>query len=305
MYWTEGDTPVVMDSPSMGSFERLLTVTGLRGALASLPVTCRSFTESLTVDCGPPFGGIMLAREAVEAEVVINLPKFKTHAQMLLTLGVKNLFGCCVGYRKVEWHLRAGIDRDLFARLLVAIARRLAPAVTLLDGILALEGEGPGRRGHPISLGLLIGADDPLAMDRVIARLLGLPESRFPILKVAAADGILPQSINLESTIEKIGNFRLPPMEPGLTVGGTAMKVVRRYLLARPMVDQERCRLCLDCVKVCPVHAITVKGKEIVIAYDQCIRCYCCLEICPLGAMAKTEGRAAQAVRYVMEHFFP
>lgn len=301
----QGGHPFIMDSPSLGSFDRILKVTGFKEALADLPVTCRPFTESMAVDCGPPFGSVMLAREAVETDVVINLPKFKTHAQMLLTLGVKNLFGCCVGYRKVEWHLRAGIDRDLFARLLLSIARRVAPDVTLLDGILALEGEGPGHRGHPIPLDLLMGADDPLGIDIVVARLLGLNMAAVPILKVAAAEGIPFAPLEIDGEVERIGYFRLPLSEPCIANMGSGTRVVRKYLLARPMVDENLCCRCDECVKLCPAQAIERRGERLMISYDQCIRCYCCIEICPAGAMMKAEGRAARFVRRVVEYFSP
>ena len=141
----KGARPTISDSPAIGSFERILRESGIREALAGLDVEIRPFEESVSVDVGPPFGRIELAKEALEADSIINLPKLKTHGQMLLTLGVKNLFGCVVGYRKPEWHMRAGVDKAMFARLLILIAQRIRPAFTVLDGILALEGDGPER----------------------------------------------------------------------------------------------------------------------------------------------------------------
>lgn len=81
----------------------------------------QAFDAEAEVDIGPPFGRVPLAREALEAEAVINLAKLKTHSQLTLTLGVKNTFGCVVGLKKPEWHMRAGIDKTLFARLIVQI----------------------------------------------------------------------------------------------------------------------------------------------------------------------------------------
>lgn len=137
--------PLVADSPAMGSFSKILRDSGIQEALAPLKVDCRPFQDSLKIDIGEPFGSIDIAREVIEADFIINLPKFKTHSQMLLTLGVKNLFGCIVGYRKPEWHMKTGVNRPLFARLLVQLYHRISPAFTILDGILALEGEGPGN----------------------------------------------------------------------------------------------------------------------------------------------------------------
>ncbi|MCP3954781.1 MAG: DUF362 domain-containing protein, partial [Desulfobacterales bacterium] len=101
-----GAKVLVADSPATGSFPRLLKKGGFTRALKGLDVTIRPFKETMPVDIGEPFGQIALAREALEADVVVNLAKLKTHSQMLLTLGVKNLFGCVVGLQKPHWHLR-------------------------------------------------------------------------------------------------------------------------------------------------------------------------------------------------------
>jgi uncharacterized protein (DUF362 family) len=164
--------PLVYDSPAMGPFEKILRDGGIRASLEGLDVACRPFQESEMVDIGPTFGEIDLAREVLEADVIINLPKLKTHGQMLLTLGVKNLFGCVVGYRKPEWHMRAGVDKAMFARLLVLIARRIRPAFTVLDGVLAMEGEGSGKGGVPRHIGVLMGSREPLALDMAVCRML-------------------------------------------------------------------------------------------------------------------------------------
>ncbi len=134
---------------------------------------------------GEPFKKIEIARDALEADVLINLPKLKTHSQMLLTLGVKNLFGCIVGFGKPQWHLRAGVDREVFATLLVRIYQAIRPKLTILDGILAMEGEGPGRGGQPKELGFLLGSADAVALDVAVCRLLGLGEDVLLTNKMA------------------------------------------------------------------------------------------------------------------------
>ena len=183
----KGVRPIVADSPAIGSFETILRMSGIGEALAGTGVECRPFRDSVKVDVGEPFGEIDIAEEAVRSDVIINLPKFKTHAQMLLTLSVKNLFGCIVGFRKPEWHLRAGADRQAFARLLVRIGRTLRPAFNILDGILAMEGQGPGRSGVPRELGILMAGKDPFAVDSVACRVIGLDPEDLPLLKAAAS----------------------------------------------------------------------------------------------------------------------
>ena len=160
--------PLVADSPAMGSFDKIVDVGGFRDALSDLSIEFREFKQSVKVDAGEPFGQIDLAEDAVNADVIVNLPKLKTHAQMLLTLGIKNMFGCVVGLKKPEWHFKTGINRSMFARLLVSIHNTINPDVTLVDGILALEGQGPGKRGTPRELGILIAGQNAADVDMTI-----------------------------------------------------------------------------------------------------------------------------------------
>ena len=185
----KGGLPLISDSPAMGTFERVLKESGIREALKGLDVECREFKRSVVVDVGPPFNKIEIAEDAMNADVVLNLPKLKTHTQMLLTLGVKNLFGCVVGLRKPEWHFRTGVDREMFARLLVRIYRAVSPAVTLLDGILAMEGQGPGKGGRPRHLGMLMAGADAVAVDMTVCRMLGLAPDSLLTNRMAAEAG--------------------------------------------------------------------------------------------------------------------
>ncbi|MDQ5986750.1 MAG: hypothetical protein CSYNP_02483 [Syntrophus sp. SKADARSKE-3] len=294
-------TPLVFDSPAMGSFEKILRDGGIRAALEGLNVTCRPFQASDMVDIGPPFGEIDLAREALEADVVINLPKLKTHGQMLLTLGVKNLFDCVVGYRKPEWHMRAGIDKAMFARLLVLIARRIRPAFTVLDGILALEGEGPGKGGIPRHIGVLMGSREPLALDLAVCRMLGLSPAMVPTLKIADEMGFLPVDCYIEGALPEIHDFCLPDMGSLIFGPPSLQRLSRLYLIQRPAADMTACKLCGECVKICPAKAVIRRDSALQFDYNACIRCYCCLEVCPYGAIRKMDNPVARVFRSVAE----
>ena len=292
---------LVSDSPAIGSFEKILRDNGIRDALGGLDAVCRPFEASGKVDVGPPFGAIHLAQDALEADVIINLPKWKTHSQMLMTLGVKNMFGCVIGFRKPEWHMRAGVDKAMFARLLVLIARRLHPAFTVLDGILAMEGEGPGKGGIPRKVGILAGAKEPLDLDKTVCAMLGLPAERVPILKMAAEMGCLSRDVTVDGSYPEIRDFRFPDMEPLVYGPPIFQRQIRRYLLQRPVPGMDKCQLCGECVKICPAKAIKRQGRHLRFDYDQCIRCYCCLEVCPFGAIRKKDNRAARIVRSLAE----
>jgi len=295
----KGGRPLVSDSPGTGTFERLLRKGGYAQALEGLDVELRPFTETVKVDVGEPFGRIDIAREAVASDVVINLPKLKTHTQMLLTLGVKNLFGCIVGLSKPEWHMRSGVDRQMFARLLVQIYRAIHPAATLLDGILAMEGDGPGRSGTPRKLGILAASASAPAVDLAVCRLAGIRPDDLPTHRAAAELGLVAETVAIAGDVSPVRALKLPVLAP-LTFGPKRLhRLMRRHLVQRPVVDPAKCRLCGECWRYCPAKAITPYAKIIGFDYDRCIRCYCCIEMCPHGALKPVETRPGQVVRHL------
>jgi uncharacterized protein (DUF362 family)/Pyruvate/2-oxoacid:ferredoxin oxidoreductase delta subunit len=301
----KGARPLVSDSPAIGSFEMVLRMSGIRDALKGLDCECRPFENSILVDIGKPFGQIAIAEEAVRADVIVNLAKLKTHSQMLLTLAVKNLFGCIIGYRKPEWHMRAGIDRRTFARLLVRIGRTLKPSFNILDGILALEGQGPGRGGVPKQLGVLMAGCDPFTVDLAVCRMLGVDPGQVPLFEaVMETDGLLTEP-EIDGSLPEIRGFCLPHMSHPLFGPRFLHGFIRRQLLQRPVCDEVLCRMCGECGKICPAGAITTKETSLRFDYDRCIRCYCCIEICPFGALWSAETLAGKIIRRAAAFILP
>lgn len=293
----KGGRPLVADSPAMGSFDKIMADGGYRKALNGLDVETSPFRASVMVDIGEPFGRIEVAKEAVEADVIINLPKLKTHVGMFLSLGVKNMFGCIVGLRKPQWHLRSGVDRDMFARLLVQIYNAVRPAVTIVDGILALEGQGPGKSGSPRHLGILAGGRDAFAVDLAICSVLGISSDQLPTHAAARRLGLIRNGIYINGDFNIVHNFRFPEIG-SLTLGPKPLHgFMRKHLLQRPEVDDRRCKMCGECRKYCPARAIAHKDGTLVFDYDGCIRCYCCIEICPYGALRPAETLPGRILR--------
>ena len=293
----KGGLPLVADSPAMGSFGRVLEESGISEALKGLDVECREFKRSVLVDLGAPFNRIELAEDVMNADLVLNLPKLKTHTQMLLTLGIKNLFGCIVGLRKPEWHFRTGVDRKMFASLLAGIYSVIGPAVTLLDGILAMEGQGPGKSGVPRKLGMVIAGADALAVDMTVCRMLDIAPDSLLTNRMAVEMGLARGEILVDGDFQLITDFRLPEVTP-LVFGPRRLHgFMRRHLVQRPRSDDSLCKLCGECRKYCPVKAVTVEKKRLTFDYQACIRCYCCIEVCPHGALRAVEtgyGRIAR-----------
>ena len=261
----------------------------------------KAFDKSVAVDIGEPFGTVELARDAIEADVVINLAKLKTHAQMYLTLGVKNMFGTVVGLRKPEWHMRAGVDRELFARLLVQIHQRVGPAYTIVDGILALEGQGPGKSGQPRVLELMIGGTDTYAVDKTVCTLLGLDPQELLTYRHAQMLGFFNGAVYVSGNIDILDDFRFPELN-SLSLGPESLnRFMRKYVIQKPVVDNEACKLCGECWKICPAKCISHNIRGIQFDYDTCIRCYCCLEVCLHGAILAKEPLLGKVRRRFIE----
>ena len=145
-------------------------------------------------------GGFMIARAPLEADVVVNLPKFKTHGLTTLTLAAKNLFGCIAGMQKFGLH-RANIARRDFATAVVKIADEVRPALTIIDGIVAMEGNGPSG-GTPTALGVIAAGREIHAVDAACCRLVGLPPEELETLAAAERAGLWDAS----SPIEIVGD---------------------------------------------------------------------------------------------------
>ncbi len=294
---SKGGRPLISDSPAMGSIEKIYVVGVFQKALRDLDVQFEAFRNTEKVNIGKPFGRVDIAREPLEADVVINLPKLKTHTGMLLSLGVKNLFGCIVGLQKPEWHLKSGIDRDIFARLLTQIYHAINPSITIVDGILAMEGQGPGKSGKPRYLGVLAGGSNAHDVDMAICRLLGIDPNRLPTHAAAKQLGLVGKEIYINGEFHIVNDFKFPDFG-SLTVGPKPLHTfIRKHLLQRPEVNDRLCTMCSECWQFCPAKTITRNKERLEFDYDGCIRCYCCIEICPNGAVRSIEPFPGKVLR--------
>lgn len=190
-----GGEPFIGDSPAFGSARGVAAQIGLLAVCQDLDLPLVEFHgERYTApDTSREFAHLRLSREALGADVVINLPKVKSHMQLTLTLAVKNLFGCVPGKLKAWWHMEAGKDPERFATMLVETAQAINPQLTLVDGIIGHEGNGPSG-GTPRPLGVLLATDDVFAADWVLAQLLSIDPALIPVHHVATAKGLMPAS---------------------------------------------------------------------------------------------------------------
>ncbi len=289
----------VGDSSALGN-------TGKNAEKAGYAKICKEFGAEFIelktpVDLKNPkakiFKRMEVAREAIECDVIINLPKMKTHAQMYLTLGVKNLFGCIPGKRKLQWHLSAGIDTAYFATMLLDLMALVRPKLNILDAVTAMEGNGPAS-GELKDVGLVMASGDTLALDAVAARVLRAKTDNMPVLKKARE--IDPGLVDLNEISVKgariedvsVSNFKFPPLvdiDFSSILPYFISKRVKKAMTSRPDIDAQNCALCNVCASLCPAEAME-RTNRIVIDYDLCIRCYCCQESCPQGVISAKEG---------------
>jgi uncharacterized protein (DUF362 family) len=186
-----GARPLIGDSAAFGRTERIAEAAGIGAVARRFGVPIVDFRDrAVWVDHpGRTLRRLRMARDVLEADALINLPKLKVHRQMLLTAGVKNLYGCVPGKRKALQHVTHGDNRLRFARMVLDYVALIRPTLTLVDGIVAMERTGP-RGGDPRSLGLLIAGTDPVAVDRVLCEVLGIPPDSLAFLPAAREAGL-------------------------------------------------------------------------------------------------------------------
>ncbi len=209
MVQAAGGKPFLGDSPAFGTALGVAKANGLLAIAKELDIPIVEFHGQRYQTEGD-FKHLRLSKEAMNADVVINLPKVKSHVQLTITMGVKNLFGCVPGKMKAWWHLEAGKDVDKFARMLVATAEAIAPSLTIMDGIIGHEGNGPGQ-GEPRYLGMLAASNDVFALDRVVVEILGVNPNQVPTIKVGKYQN-LDQIAIAGASIEnlQIHDWKLP-----------------------------------------------------------------------------------------------
>jgi uncharacterized protein (DUF362 family)/Pyruvate/2-oxoacid:ferredoxin oxidoreductase delta subunit len=292
-----GGIPLIGDSPGIGSCLRAAEKAGIGRVAEEMNCPLVELDRPILPEKrqGKYFKQLEIDRTVLEADVVINLPKWKTHGMMLLTLGVKNMFGCVSGPRKALWHLKAGEDRKLFARMLVDVYQIVQPSLTVLDGVVGMDGNGPGS-GNPVSLGLIMASRDAFSLDQIVCDLLRVPRKSLPTNQVAIEEGILREGLEVVGVPVdqvKIPKFELPPLY-GLTWGlPFFLKMgLKSALTSKPSLNKAMCIRCDRCVEICPPKALSKESEELVFDYKKCIRCFCCQEICPEGAIFLKPGWA-------------
>jgi len=184
-----GARPFVGDSPAWGNVFACVKALRLQEPLKKLAIPVRQLDKPKWCRLGTRNIKVGISSIALDADVIINLPKFKTHQQLVATFAVKNMFGCVSGKRKALWHFRKGGKADDFCELLIEIFRFMNPVLTIIDGIMAMDGPGP-IKGRTRPLGWIIGGTEPMALETVCCEVANIKPEELPIIKTAAKMGL-------------------------------------------------------------------------------------------------------------------
>ena len=300
-----GGDPIIADSPGSTvpynekGLRRVYEATGMADVARRTGATLNRDTRA--VEVSHPDGAIVrrlnVIKPVLDADVVINLPKLKTHVYTTFTGAVKNLFGVIPGYEKPAYHAKFH-DLARFSEMLLDVLGFVKPDLAVIDGIIGLEGNGPGKHGKAKHVGILIAGKDSIMLDVVACRVVGLDPESVPVLTAAHKrgwwNGQFDKTDLAGNPIEEISiaDFQKPSTSLDLA-GYVEQKWLRasvHFLLksafaARPIPRRGVCTACGACVRACPQDAISIVGRLAVVDDDKCIRCYCCHELCPEGAI--------------------
>lgn len=284
----------LLENPGTQHVKAIISTMGLSEKLEKMGVRFDDFSDYRELQLPPEcrFRQLKIAREFENYDLVVDLAKAKTHAMMTLTLAVKNLFGLIDSADRLSWHLAVGSDFRRFADLLLDLYLTVKPGISIVDGIIGMEGNGPGS-GTPVTSGFLAASSDALALDASVAEVLGVNGSKLVLLQQAARRE-LPFAYENHGDIPEVMPYKLPDPPGVLNAWGVMLppffkKQLRNLAGTRPVLLPEGCISCGRCVQVCPPRSLKlkkVKEKEIpVFDLDNCIRCYCCQEHCPKGTI--------------------
>jgi len=245
--------------------------------------------------------GFPLSTWLDQCDYVVNLPKFKTHDLTLLTGAIKNLYGLVTGTFKTELHKKYYASKD-FSKILVDIFQEIKPALTITDGIVAMEGDGPATGGRLRNPKLLLASSDCVALDSIMALIMGIEPEAVLSTKEAAKRGLGAADINsitvlgekLEDAIQE--PFLLPTTSITAKIPWPVIKLAMKLIKYHPYIDHNNCTRCNACIEACPAKVMSMKNNQVVINYSGCISCFCCQEACPSAAIKVKKSVLAKLI---------
>lgn len=280
---------VVGDNPGIfcyGANEETFKKTGLMEAAKGYYQNIGNDSEK--VDFNPDFvPTVSISRAVLEADIIISLPKFKTHGLTIITGAIKNSYGFLPGAQKARLHKAAG-SMERFHEMLVDVFRLRVPDLFLLDAVVGMEGNGPASPDLR-DIGLILASDNGVALDAVMATMVECEPGRLRFLQRAKQVGLGDYdlgTIEIIGELKKLSDFKLPPLGGEAILGNVAAQArLHSRTILRPQADPELCTACGTCVDQCPVSALSLNDRLPRVDPEACIICFCCQEICPEKAI--------------------
>ncbi|MBZ4671934.1 DUF362 domain-containing protein [Deferribacterales bacterium Es71-Z0220] len=276
-----GDFQILLgDSPGANfkNYEKVLEVTGIKKVCKDENI------EIISIESYKPLNidDMVISSVFENVDLIINLPKLKTHSLTGLTLAVKNLFGLIPGTNKVNYHRKNPVDTDLADSIFKIYDLVKDKTIHILDGIIAHEGDGPSR-GTPVSLNLVAAATDAVSLDMAICDILDL-DREICLTNCSAIKKGYNVNFKLTENVSK-RKIKLPISKRMFSPPKFLKSMVAKNIYVKPEVN-ENCIGCLLCLKSCPVYAIkSTSNKRVIIDKSKCIECFCCHEVCESGAI--------------------
>jgi uncharacterized protein (DUF362 family) len=175
---------VISDSPALGSLSAVARKSGYTFLKKKYGVQILPLSNPIIFENAEQVPHLKIAGCLQHYDRIINLPKVKSHCQMTMTLCIKNLFGLVIGKRKPVLHCLVKNDKLKFGKMLIDIARHVNPCLSIVDGIQAMQGQGP-INGTPYPLGVMGASQDMTALDLIFAHLLKMPLEKVYSLEAA------------------------------------------------------------------------------------------------------------------------
>ena len=293
-----GGIVMIGDSPGVGDLFFVEKSTGVSKIVEEFDAELADFSNEYLFECEENVVGkkMMLAKAVADADIIISLPKLKTHVQMTMTCAVKNQFGLVLGMEKGQYHFRLKA-REALADIFVDINRIAKPVLAICDAIDAMEGEGPGG-GEPRHIGLIISSADLMALDVIACKIIGLNPDLVPTIQAGKRQKFGETDLDkIEVIGEKLEDISVDDFKQISNLKGVLqilpfpnfmLEIFGKLWAAKPRIIEDKCIKCYKCRDGCPVAPSAIdpdipsKNK---VNDKTCIRCYCCHEFCPVKAI--------------------
>lgn len=293
------DNITIGDNPASHAISTVLKKNGIYDLIDkyNLKLIVGENKKKITTSNYKIYSSFDVSKDIIDSDLIINLPKLKTHTLTYMTCAQKNMFGFIFGLEKAGWHAKAANPLefgnalcDLYSAI---ISNTKGKILNICDGIIGLQGEGPTTGGSPAVGNCILTSFDAISLDKVALKVAKLDEKRYFLATLATERGLTTADYTL---IGDLGEFEdIKFQAPKNTITSIGLRIIRKkfmrnLLLEHPKVNHSICIRCGECAKICPAKTMQIKkGQFPNLKSKDCIRCWCCQEVCPKNAIYKTK----------------